>query len=184
MLERTASSTFTEAEQFVGGRYDGLARLLHWVFAVGIIYASIVGYSLGWIADRPLHDFLSNLNTSLATVLILLFPLRVAWKFVRTNPPPPTIDAKQLKLARGVQNLLYLTIFEVLVSGFLMVPHGYMFFDLIQVPTLFEKGPMTELFSQAHRIGNAFLAGLVVLHVMGVIVNTMFRRVNILRRML
>lgn len=168
-------------------RYDGLARLLHWVFAIGILYASIVGYSLMWIGEgmsRPLHDFFAHLNMSLATVLMVLFPLRVAWKFVRVDPPPPDIDARQLKLARGVQILLYVTIFSALLSGFLAVPHSYMLFGMMTVPTPFEQGPVTGSFLQAHHVSCALLVGLVSLHVMGVLRHTMIKRVDILRRML
>ncbi len=165
-------------------RYDCLTRWLHWIFVVGIIYASIVGYSLALIKDRPaLHDFLSHLNASLATVLIPLFVLRLVWKFMRTNPSPPILGPRQLMMARAVQSLLYLIIFEVLVSGFLMMPHGYMFFDVIFIPTPFEKGAMTELFAQLHSIGNICLVVIVVLHVAGVISNNLFKGVDVLRRM-
>jgi superoxide oxidase len=165
-------------------RYDSLTRLLHWIFAVSIIYATVVGYALNWIDDRPLHDALSSFSMSLATLLIPLFPLRAVWKFVRVNPQPPALEAKQLKLARGAHNLLYVTIFAVLVSGFLMVPHGYRFFNLIFLPTPFEKGGLTETFGQMHAICTALLSGLIILHVAGVVSHTVFKRINILRRML
>lgn len=165
-------------------RYDGWARILHWSFAVGIIYASIVGYSLDLISNQAVHDFLSHLNMSLATLLIILFPLRVVWKFMRVNPRPPAIREKELKIAKSVHNLLYLTIFVVLASGFLMVPHGYVFFGLVEIPTLFEKGRVTAIFSQMHLVSNLFLSGLVMMHIAGVISHTLFKRVDILRRML
>ena len=184
MSEQTATLDFASDTLSHGGRYDGLTRLLHWIFAVGIIYASLVGYALAWIANRPLHDFLSNLNSSLATLLIPLFPLRALWKFLRINPLEPAIDPSQLKLARSVQNLLYVVIFYVLATGFLMVPHGYRFFGLIFMRTPFEKGATTEFFAHAHSIGTALLVALVLLHVAGVIRHSLFSRVNILRRML
>lgn len=164
-------------------RYDSVTRLLHWVFAVGIIYASIVGYALGWIADPSAHDFFSHLNMSLATVLMALFPVRVAWRFIRAEPASPAIDPRELRLAKGVQSLIYLAIAAVLISGFLMVPHSYALFGTVTVPTVFEKGPMTEAFFLAHRIGCASLVGLVLLHGMGVVKHTLIKPVGLLRRM-
>lgn len=167
-----------------GERYDGLTRLLHWIFAISIIYASVAGYSLRWIDDRPLHDFLSRLNVSLATLLIPLFPLRAMWKFVRTDPPPPAVATRDLRLARGVQNLLYVAIFATLASGFLMMPHGYMLFGRIAVPTPFEKGEVTAEFGWMHSVCTAVLSGLILVHIMGVLKHTLIKSVNILRRML
>lgn len=34
-------------------RYDGVARFFHWVFAAGIIYASITGYTLAQLSAGP-----------------------------------------------------------------------------------------------------------------------------------
>jgi superoxide oxidase len=167
------------------GRYDVVARLLHWVFALAIIYASIVGYSLARIANRPVHDFLSRLNMSLATVLIVLFPLRVLWKFKRVDPRPiEGLTDAQRKLAHGAHHALYLTIAAVLASGFLMVPHGYSFFGLLEVRTPFEKGPLTDALFLAHRVSCAVLVGFVALHVLAVCKHQLVNRNNVLRRML
>lgn len=176
---RTASSTGAAGTD----RYDGLSRALHWIFAIGILYASAVGYALAWIDDHAVHDFLSHLNMSLATVLIALFPLRLGWRLLRREPPAPAIPPGQQRLARAVQILLYATICVVLVSGFLMVPHGYSFFGLVGIPTVFEKGPVTEGFFLLHRISCAVLVALFALHIAGVLKNTVVNRVNILSRM-
>jgi len=166
------------------GRYDLLARLLHWVFAIGIIYASIVGYSLGFIGDHQLHDALAHLNMSLATILLVLLPVRLLWRFRRIEPPQLAMDARQQKIAQLVHALLYFTMAWVLVSGFLMVAHSYSFFGLFDIPTVFEAGGATHVFFQLHRVGCALLAGLVGLHLLGVIKHLVIHRTNILRRML
>ena len=166
-------------------RYDVLTRLFHWIFAGVILYASVVGFSLAHISNRPLHDLLSRLNMSLATLLIPLLPLRVLWKFRRIEPPPPSgVPAAQLKLAHGVHGLMYLAMLLVLSSGFLMVPNGYSFFGLVTIPTPFTKGPLTDALFFVHRTGCALLAALVGLHVLAVLKHQMVNRNDILRRML
>ena len=171
-----------------GGRHDPLTRTLHWVFAIGIIYATIIGYALHFIAEGQLHTALSHLNMSLASVLIVLFPIRVWWRLVRRDPPPPSgLTPAQLRPARLIQAAIYATIGEVLISGYLMVPKSYMLFGAITVPTPFDGNPATQkvlhLFYWAHRAGCATLAGLVVLHVAGVIMHTVIRPIGLLRRM-
>lgn len=166
-------------------RYDGVARLFHWVFAAGIIYASIAGYTVAQLSSGPGHDLLSRLNMSITTVLIVLFPLRVCWKFVRIEPRAlPGVSDAQRTLANGVHTLMYITIFAVLASGFLMVPNGYSFFGLVAIHTPFVRGALTDELFVIHRASCALLAGLVVLHVLAVIKHQLITRNNVLRRML
>lgn len=166
-------------------RHDGLARFFHWIFAVAIIYTSIAGYTLAQLSDGPVREFLSRLNMSIATVLILLFPLRVIWKFVRTEPRALAhVSATQSRLAHGAHALIYMTIFAVLTSGFLMVPDGYSFFGLVEIHTPFAKGALTDQLFIIHRASCALLAALVVLHVLAVVKHQLINRVDVLRRML
>jgi superoxide oxidase len=166
-------------------RYDGVARFFHWTFAVWIIYASVAGYSITRLANGPVHEFLSQLNMSIGTVLIVLFPFRVGWKLVRNEPRAlRDVSATQQLLARIVHAVMYAVIFAVLASGFLMVPNGYSFFGLVEIHTPFEKGPLTDELFAVHRATCALLAGLVVLHVAAVIKHQLVARNDVLRRML
>ncbi len=166
-------------------RYDGITRFFHWVFAAGIIYASVAGYTLARLASGSVHDFLSRLNMSIATVLIALFPLRAGWKLVRVEPRAlPGVSARQRALAHRMHLLIYVTIFAVLASGFLMVPNGYSFFGLAEIHTPFAKGALTDRFFVIHRAGCALLAGVLVLHVVAVVKHQWIARNDILRRML
>jgi superoxide oxidase len=167
------------------GRYDGVARFFHWTFAVWIIYVSIAGYALTQLANGPAREFLSQLNMSIGTVLIVLFPLRVIWKLVRIQPRAlPNVSAMQQTLAHIVHAVIYVVIFAVLASGFLMVPNGYSFFGLVQIHTPFGKGALTDELFAVHRATCALLAGLVMLHVAAVIKHQLIARNDVLRRML
>ena len=166
-------------------RYDRFAQALHWIFAAGIAYATLVGYALHFIRNSSVYEFLSHLNMSLGTVLIVLFPIRVWWKFVRDEPAPPEgLRPEELQDARLVQKLIYVAIAAVLVSGYLMVPDGYRLFGLVDIPTPFAKGRITEALFVFHRFSTAALAVLVGLHVMGVLVHSLVHRVRVLWMML
>jgi len=167
------------------GRYDRLARVLHWVFAVSIIYATVVGYTAGHITHTTWRLFLQHLNMSVATVLIVLFPLRLVWRLKRREPPPlPGMSTPQRTLAHAVHGLLYFTIAWVLVSGYLMVPQSYRFFGLLTIPTPFTRGPLTDELFLVHRVGCAVLGALVVVHVLAVVKHQWIARVPVLSRML
>jgi len=166
-------------------RYDGFARTLHWIFAVGIVYATVVGYSLHFIRNPSVYEFLSHLNMSLGTVLLVLFPIRVWWKFAREEPAPPKgLRPEELRDARLVQKLIYLAIAAVLISGYLMVPNGYRLFGLVDIPTPFANGGITEALFVFHRFSSGALAVLVCLHVVGVLVHSLVHRVRVLWMML
>lgn len=166
-------------------RYDGITRFFHWTFAACIVYASVAGYSLSRVANGPVHHFLSQLNMSIGTVLMVLFPLRFGWKMLRTEPRAlRDVPAWQQSLAHGVHGVLYLAMFAVLASGFLMVPNGYAFFGVVEIHTPFRQGALTDELFAVHRASCAVLAGLVVLHVLAVVKHQLITRNDVLRRML
>ncbi|WP_233889226.1 cytochrome b [Paraburkholderia flagellata] len=166
-------------------RYDGVARFFHWTFAASIIYASIAGYTLARIGSGPVHDFLSQLNMSIGTVLLVLFPFRVGWKLIRPELRElPGVSVWQQSLARFIHGVIYVTIFAVLISGFFMVSNGYSFFGLFEIRTPFQKGQLTDKLFAMHRVSCATLAGLVMLHVLAVIKHQLLARNDVLRRML
>lgn len=178
-MGRTTRKLATEVAE-----YDVRTKILHWVFAGGILYASAVGYALHFIPPGRIHTGLSHLNMSLASVLILLFPFRVWWRIVRPEPAPPQgLSAGQVHAARMIQTVIYAAIFAVLASGYLMVPDGYWFFGFAWVPTPFAKGAVTDFFFMVHRIGCAALVSLVGLHLGGVILHTFVKPIGLLRRM-
>ena len=165
-------------------RYDVLTRILHWIFALAIIYASFVGFSLQHISNIPLRTFLSHLNMSLASVLLTLYPIRLYWRLKRQQPHAISgVSLFQQQAARSVHQLLYLVILCVLVSGFLMVPDGYYFFGLVWIPTPFHRGWLTQLLFIMHRDSCMVLAGLVLLHIAAVAKHQLMGR-SVLRRML
>lgn len=165
--------------------YDNLTKVFHWFFAIAIIYNTLSGYSLSWIQSHAVHDFISTFNVSLATVLCVLFPLRVIWMHFRKELPPVDGTSKeQHAIAKFAHSLLYMAITIVLISGYLMIPDGYSFFWLFNIVTPFPQGDATHYFFVTHRISCALLAALVILHIMAVVQHYVMHHVNIVRRML
>lgn len=185
VLANSRQTRFSNAHHLPSEGFDRLSKVLHWVFAVGILYAMGVGYGLHLMQAGQTHDFFSHLNMSLATVLIVLFPIRLIWRLIRRQPAPPKGLAPQdLRRAVIVQSLIYALILIVLASGFLMVPHGYTLFGIAHVPTPFAKGAVTDAFFIIHRISCATLTALIGLHLAGVLLHTLVRPIGLIRRMI
>ncbi|MFC5705872.1 cytochrome b [Aeromonas eucrenophila] len=146
--------------------YDPLSRLLHWLMAVVILYATLAGYLMHLVIDSHprLFQFLSVLNMSMATLITPLFLLRWGWQHLRT--PLPESEAGHyhgwVKLAHA---LLYGLMFVVLLSGFLMLEQDYALFWLYPITNPIDSPEINAFFFRVHRLGCLSLAALVLLHV-------------------
>jgi cytochrome b561 len=165
-------------------RYDRFSRLLHWVLAVGIIYASLVGYGLHFISDPRIFTFFSELNMSLATMMTLLMILRFTWRFFRPAVPyAEHIKGNKKGLVILLHEIFYLIIFTVLISGFLMLKDGYMLFGLLSVAQPLQNLEVNLFFFQVHRYSCIALGGMLLMHVAAVIKHQVFDKNDILSRM-
>jgi superoxide oxidase len=177
--------------QFAGGpagprhRYDALSRALHWIFAVVIFYTMAAGFSLHVIRDPGLWKIVSTLNMSLASCLIVLFPVRFAWSFFRETPAEiDAIPAPQRAVAHMVHALIYALVGFVLFSGFVMVPDGYWLFGVLYIHTPFSAGPVTEHWFVLHKIACYALMVLVAVHAGAALKHHFLSRNGVLKRML
>jgi superoxide oxidase len=180
-----ASQVVSPGKSSASGRYDRFSRALHWIFAVVILYTMAAGISLHFITQPDLWRFVSTLNMSLASCLIVLFPLRYVWSFFRRTPPDlESIPAKQRSIAHLVHSLIYALVAFVLFSGFVMVPDGYWLFGVLYVSTPYSAGPVTEHWFVLHKIGCYTLAILVAAHAAAALKHHFVSKNGVLGRML
>ncbi|OPJ99449.1 cytochrome b [Serratia marcescens] len=166
-------------------RYDTFSRVLHWVVAVGIIYAMIVGYSLHFISNPTVFTFFSELNMSLATVVTILMAVRFVWRFLRPSVPyGDNIVGYKKGIVVLLHEVFYIIIFVVLISGFLMLEKSYYLFGIIYVPQPLKNVEVNAFFFLVHRYSCISLGGMLVLHVLAVIKHQFFEKNSILSRML
>lgn len=146
--------------------YDLLSRLLHWLMAAVILYATLAGYLMHLVIDShpALFGFLSVLNMSMATLITPLFLLRWGWRHWR-EPLPEEPALPHHLAARLAHALLYGLMFVVLMSGFLMLEQGYSLFWLYSVANPIDNPEINSFFFGVHRLGCLSLAALVLLHV-------------------
>lgn len=166
-------------------KYDLFSRLLHWLTAAIIIYAMCMGYVLHLLPGTSWFHFFSELNMSLATVATPVMMVRFVWRFFKPAVPyPDYIPPGKLQLVAFLHEMLYLTIMVVLISGFLMLKHGYCLFGLITVPQPVSFAEINAFFFMVHR-ASCMLLGLIIVGHIGAVIN--YRRkgqLEILQRMM
>lgn len=166
-------------------RYDRFTRILHWVVAVVIIYAMSMGYILHALEGTRWFTFFSELNMSLATVATPVMLVRFVWRFFRPSlERPEGISLRKKQMVAFIHEVFYLTIFVVLVSGFLMLQKDYHLFGMMLVTRPIDVPVINQFFFTIHRYSCILLGTLLVMHVAAVLRYTLSGKPEILRRML
>jgi cytochrome b561 len=102
--------------------YGMIAILLHWLVALAVIGL----FSLGvWMTGLTYYDDWykrgPDIHKSIGILLFFVMLTRVIWRASNITPADePGIGALQSRLARGVHLLLYLLLFAMMISGYLI----------------------------------------------------------------
>ncbi|AVR66639.1 cytochrome b/b6 domain-containing protein [Pseudomonas paraeruginosa] len=166
-------------------KYTRPRRLLHWCFAVIIIWASLSGFvNALFELPAPIPDTIAFVNVSLTTLLIPLLGARVYYALAHPAAEEPEQQGEALRLlARAGHLALYVLIGLVLLTGVLMMERPIDFFGLLVFPQPLHEPLLTGFFNRAHRYSCVVLALLVVGHVAAVAFHHL-RGQPVLRRML
>jgi len=166
-------------------KYDGAARLLHWISAAVILWASISGFAIAFKLISPeVSSRVASFNVSVTTIFIPFFILRV-WYRARRKPPQhrPSFPDGDARLAAAMHFFIYVVVGVVLASGVLMLNTELKVFNVISFPQMIHDPVALGFFRQIHGIATAVLLGCVILHVLAVIKHEMAGR-RIMARML
>lgn len=156
-------------------RYSAPARILHWVSAAIIILLVVVGiYMTGLAEDDPSRRQIYGMHKSFGVLSILLLIARFVWLRLRPAPALPAVfNAKEQRVTKGIQALLYLLMLLVPFSGYLMsTAAGYPvpFFGLFEMPALIGESKAVAGFAhEMHEILGWGILAVVALHAAGAI---------------
>ena len=172
-------------------RYGLVAMSLHWAIAVLMIGM----FALGQVMTTPPpaeRDFaLYQLHKSIGFVVLALAVVRIAWRWVNPQPPlPETLKTYERGLARATHLALYILLFALPISGWLMVSASpwqipTVVFDTLLIPHLL--GPdadLEALFKAVHVWLGWALVVVLVLHVAGALKHHFVLHDDVLWRML
>lgn len=170
-------------------RYTNTAITLHWLIAFLIIAAFPLGMVTSDMALSPLKLKLVSYHKWLGVSIFLLAVARLAWRAGHTPPPLPTaLPLWQRRAAHGLHRLLYLLLFAIPLSGWLMSSaKGFqtVYLGVLPLPDLIGKDKVLgDALRDAHETLNVILLALVIVHVGAALKHHFVARDGILARML
>lgn len=170
-------------------RYSLPAILLHWLIALLIIGAFILGLvmtDIPGLTPAKLRYF--SWHKWIGVTVLGLAVLRVLWRLGNRPPPlPNSTPLWQRQSARWMHLLLYVLIIAVPVSGYaftLAAGVPVVYFGVIHLPVFFGPDPVLKPILRAlHYWLDMSLAALVLLHVAGALKHQFIDRDGLLARM-
>ena len=170
-------------------RYSATAIALHWLIAIIILGSLPLGIYMADLPISPTKLKLFSYHKWAGVTVFLLAIVRLGWRLGHPAPPlPESIPAGQRRLANATHHLLYVLIFAIPLTGWLMSSaKGFqtVYFGVFPIPDLLTKNPpLGDLLKTIHFSLNALLAGLLAAHVGGALKHHFIDRDDVLRRML
>lgn len=169
-------------------RYTGPAIAAHWLIAILILAAFPLGLYMHELTLSPTKLKLYSYHKWIGMTVLLLFVPRILWRLTHRPPAPLPMPAWQHKIAEGTHHLLYLLMFLVPLSGWLMSSaKGFqvVYFGVLPIPDLIGKDKeLGELLEEMHEVLSWSLMTLVGLHLAGALKHHIIDKDSTLRRML
>ncbi|MBT4837963.1 MAG: cytochrome b [Methylococcales bacterium] len=170
-------------------RYGSVTVFLHW--SIVILFIILVSIGL-WMDYLPKGDdkwWWYGVHKSFGLTVFVLIVIRIFW---RSSNPTPNMPENMLKievfLAKAVHALLYAIMLIMPISGYIDSCAGdyhLAFFDLFEIPKIFDKNEALEEISVMVHHYTAILLGVAVsLHIVGALKHHFIVKDDTLLRML
>jgi cytochrome b561 len=169
--------------------YSGVAKLLHWVIAVCVLFIIPAGILMGKLPDGNAKNLIYTLHRSFGVVILALMLIRLAYRLVNGAPAPePTLTAMQRMVSHVVHLALYaLLIAQSLIGWVATSAYGAAIsvFGLFTLPALVGKDEaLAKPLFEVHELIGFAVAGLVLMHVGAALFHYFIKRDGVLQRML
>ncbi|STQ89947.1 cytochrome b [Iodobacter fluviatilis] len=169
--------------------YDSIQVLLHWLVAILIF----VAFGLAWTMDdmplSPTKFKIISWHKWAGITVLGLVAIRLIWLKLKGAPPAdPSLPALQRKLSAGVHHLLYLLMFAMPLSGWLMSSaKGFpvVYLGLWKLPDLVAKNEgLSDTLKNSHELFATALLILIGLHIAAALKHHFIDKDTILARMI
>lgn len=169
------------------GRFDLLARVLHWLMVVLVVAALLLGVSMVRSPDK--YETLLALHKSVGIGVLVLGVLRIANRLLRRGPGPlATLGPVERVFAVGSEILMYGLFLAQPVLGWVLASAAGMevrVLDLVTLPALVDPNP--ELYTDLrdlHTVLAYVLLAVFTAHVCAIVFHALVLRDGLLDRML
>jgi cytochrome b561 len=173
-----------------GGRYNGVAKLLHWLIVALLIAQYTFAWTMPHIGRTVPKSILIDCHLWFGVVILFVAVIRLIWRFTHGEPVPEDgLPPWQVASARAMHWLLYVLLFAVPILGWFNASWRGMpvtFFNLFELPKLLATrapgwGWTGDVHVSISEYGLLVLAGL---HVAAALYHHLVRRDGVLQRML
>ncbi len=170
--------------------YGLVSQLLHWLVALLVILQFTWAWRIQQLDPFTRARFdLVNEHKSIGATLLALVGARLLWRlFNPPPPPPPTLAAWEQRAAATAHWLLYAVLVALPLTGWMMssaAGYGVQWFGLFRLPDLVAQDQaLLDRMQALHALLATALAGLVSVHVLAALRHELWKRDNVLRRML
>lgn len=177
------------SQSSTGPRYNGIAIALHWLIAIAIVASFAVGLYMHDLPLSPQKLKIYSWHKWAGVTIFLCVVLRLVWRLSHRPPElPAAMPTWQRKAAEATHVLLYLLMFAVPLSGWLMSSaKGFqtVWFGVLPLPDLLDKNKeLGDLLQEVHELLNFTMAGLVLAHLGAALKHHFIDRDDVLTRML
>lgn len=173
----------------MNARYTRTAVWLHWLIAATMLIVFAVGLYMTGLRFSPEKLKLFNWHKWAGVTIFMLVVLRTAWRLFHPPPSlPPSMSAWQRQFASAAHVLLYLLMFAIPLSGWLMSSaKGFqtVYFGLIPIPDLLVRNEgLGEWLEHVHRLLNYAMIAIVAGHAAAALKHHFHDHDDVLQRML
>lgn len=170
------------------GQYTAVAKVLHWLLALGIIVAFFVGIYMSGLPISPQRLKLFNWHKWAGVTILALSAIRLLWRLTHRPPADVPMPGWQRVAAHANHTLLYVLFFAVpLVGWAYSSAAGFpiVLFGVLPLPDFVSPDKaLSEMIKPWHGYLAYAMATLVVLHVAGALKHQFIDRDGLLSRML
>jgi len=150
-------------------RYSGIAIALHWLLALAILGAFIVGVYMSDLPVSPQRLKLYNWHKWAGICILALSALRLLWRLTHRPPADVAMPEWQRRSAHAVHILLYLLFFAVPLAGWAYSSAAgfpVVVFGVLPLPDFVAPSKeLAEAIKPLHKILAFTMAVLVLAHV-------------------
>ena len=170
--------------------YGVIAIVLHWLVALVVIGLFLLGV---WMTGLTYYDDWyrrgPELHKSIGILLFFVMLARVAWRWTNITPEyTPGISVFERRLAHGVHLMLYVLLFALMISGYLISTADgkpIQVFNLFSVPaTISDIDNQEDIAGAIHWYLALLLISLVSLHAIAALKHHFIDRDETLKKIL
>ncbi|HEY5102707.1 MAG TPA: cytochrome b [Steroidobacteraceae bacterium] len=169
-------------------RWGSVAQFLHWLIVALILAQVALALSAEKLHGMAKLAMLAR-HKSVGITILMLAVVRVLWRLAGPTPPlPTTLKPYERLLAHFTHIALYVLIFAMPLSGWIMTSaRGFpaSWFNLFQLPDLVAKNrPLYEAMQETHEALAWTLGAVATLHLLAALKHHLVLKDDTLRRML